>query len=209
MTLGEVNTQILTLIMLDVFMYYTLPQFLSNSFKIFQLLACIYKQSRKPFILRSAGSLEASWSCSTLFQNSIYQEFSMEKGLLIKAEQLKEKMVTFLLYKNIYISNSLLIYLTLSAVSLAYREMTSWYDTHIIRKSIGIRYDFNKSLLLYSQSTRLHLPSEMVAKLHLISLWEGQIAVSIYGGKMSVWKIVLKNSKCPNNIWTAWTKCLK
>ena len=29
--------------MLDDFMYYTLPQFLSN----FQLLACIYKQSHK------------------------------------------------------------------------------------------------------------------------------------------------------------------
>ena len=93
----------------------------------------------------------------------------MEKGLLIKAEQLKEKMVTFLLYKNIYISNSLLI-LTLSAVSLAYREMTSRYDTRIVRKSIGIQYDFNKSLLLYSQLTRPHLPFEMVAKLPLISL---------------------------------------
>ena len=44
MKLGEVNTQMLTFVMLDVFMYYTLPQFLSNSFKIFQLLACIYKQ---------------------------------------------------------------------------------------------------------------------------------------------------------------------
>ena len=49
MTLGEVNTQILTLVMLDVYMYYTLPQFLSNSFKIYQLLAYIYKQSRKLF----------------------------------------------------------------------------------------------------------------------------------------------------------------
>ena len=39
---------------------------------------------------------------STLFQNRIYQEFSMQKGLLIKTEQLKEKMVTFLLYKKIY-----------------------------------------------------------------------------------------------------------
>ena len=47
MTLGEVNTQILTFVMLDVFMYYTLTQFLSSSFKIFQLLASIYKQSRK------------------------------------------------------------------------------------------------------------------------------------------------------------------
>ena len=57
MKLGEVNkcTQILTFVMLDVFMYYTLPQFLSNSFKIFQLLACIYKQSRKLCRLRSAG----------------------------------------------------------------------------------------------------------------------------------------------------------
>ena len=47
MTLGEVNTQILTFVMLHVFMYYTLPQFLSNAFKIFQLLVCFYKQSRK------------------------------------------------------------------------------------------------------------------------------------------------------------------
>ena len=31
--------------MLDVFMFYTLPQFLSISFKLFQLLACIYNQS--------------------------------------------------------------------------------------------------------------------------------------------------------------------
>ena len=45
MKLGEVNTQILTFVMLDVFMYYTLPQFISNSFKIFQLLACIYKHA--------------------------------------------------------------------------------------------------------------------------------------------------------------------
>ena len=36
----------------------------------------------------------------------------MEKGLLIKAEQLKGKMVTFLLYKNIYFLNSSLIYNT-------------------------------------------------------------------------------------------------
>ena len=42
----------LTLVMLDVFMYYTLPQFLSNSFKIFQLSACIYKQSQKLCRLR-------------------------------------------------------------------------------------------------------------------------------------------------------------
>ena len=43
MKLGD----ILTFVMLDVFMYYTLFQFLLNSFKIFQLLTCIYKQSRK------------------------------------------------------------------------------------------------------------------------------------------------------------------
>ena len=30
---------------------------------------------------------------------------------------------------------------------------------------------------------RLHLPSQMVAKLPLVSLGEGQIAVSVYGGK--------------------------
>ena len=49
MKFGEVNTQMLTFVMLDVLMYYTLPQFLSNSLKIFQLLACIYKQSRLCF----------------------------------------------------------------------------------------------------------------------------------------------------------------
>ena len=36
----------------------------------------------------------------------------MEKGLLIKAEQLNGKMVTFLLYKNIFLKNSFLIYNT-------------------------------------------------------------------------------------------------
>ena len=81
---------------------YTLPMFLSNSFKIFQFSACIYKQSRKLCILRSAGFSKASLYCSTAFQNRIYQELSMEKGLLIKAEQLKGKMVAFFLYKNIY-----------------------------------------------------------------------------------------------------------
>ena len=55
-------------------------------FKIFQLLAYIYKQSRKPYILRSAGFSEATLSGSTLFQNKIYHKFSMEKGLLIKRE---------------------------------------------------------------------------------------------------------------------------
>ena len=75
------NTQILTLVKLDVFMYvyYTLPQFLSNSSKIFQLFAYIYNQSQKLYILRSAGFSKVSWSCSTLFQNRIYQEFSMGK----------------------------------------------------------------------------------------------------------------------------------
>ena len=90
------NTQILTLVKLDdfMYMYYTLPQFLSNLSKIFQLFAYIYKQSQKLYILRSAGFSKVSWSCSTLFQNRIYQEFSMGKGLLIKAEKLKEKICT-------------------------------------------------------------------------------------------------------------------
>ena len=34
----------------------------------------------------------------------------MEKGLLIKAEQLNGKMVTFLLYKNIFFLNLFIIY---------------------------------------------------------------------------------------------------
>ena len=56
------NTQILTLVKLDVFMYmyYTLPQFLSHSSKIFKLLAYIYKQSQKLYILRSAGFSKVS-----------------------------------------------------------------------------------------------------------------------------------------------------
>ena len=56
MKLGEVYTQLLTFVMLDAFMYYTLPQFLSILFKIFQLLACIYNQSmynKISWILRS------------------------------------------------------------------------------------------------------------------------------------------------------------
>ena len=101
MKIRELNTQILTLVLLEVFMYNTFPQFLSNSFKIFQLLAYIYKQSQKTCIFRSPGSLEASCSCSALFQNRIYLEFSVEKGLLIKSEKFKGKMETFLMYKNI------------------------------------------------------------------------------------------------------------
>ena len=62
MTLGEVNTQILTLVMLDVFMKYTLPQFFFYHFffKLDQLLACIYMQSRKLYRLRSAGFSKVS-----------------------------------------------------------------------------------------------------------------------------------------------------
>ena len=73
----------------------------------------------------------------------------MEKGLLIKTEQLNGKMVTFLLYKNIYFLNSFVSnIITLCAVSLAYRELTSRYDTHIVRKRIAMRYDFSESLQL-------------------------------------------------------------
>ena len=52
-----------------------------------------------------------------------------------------------------------------------------------------------------SQSIRPHLPSEMVAKLPLVSLWEGQIAFLVYGGKMSVWKNVLKNFQMSEQYW--------
>ena len=107
--------------MLNVFVYYTLPQFLSNSFKIFQLLACFYKQSRKLCRLRSAGFSKASWSCSTLFQNRIYQEFSMQKGLLIKTEKLKGKMV-------IYFFDSFVIYYTKCCiVSVSWNDLTIRY----------------------------------------------------------------------------------
>ena len=51
----------------------------------------------------SSGDINSSnLSCSTLFQNRLYQEFSIEKGLLINAEQLNGKKVTFLLYKNTF-----------------------------------------------------------------------------------------------------------
>ena len=43
-----------------MYMYYTLPQFLSISSKIFQLFAYIYKQSQKLYILRSAGFSKVS-----------------------------------------------------------------------------------------------------------------------------------------------------
>ena len=41
----------------------------------------------------------------------------------------------------------------------------------------------------------------MVAKLPLFSSWEGQIAFSVYGGKMSVWKNVLKNFQMSEQYW--------
>ena len=37
----------------------------------------------------------------------------------------------------------------LSAVSLAYREITSQYDMRIVSKRIVLRYDFSESLQLY------------------------------------------------------------
>ena len=80
MKLGEVNTQILTFVMLDVFMYHTLPQFLSNSFKIFQLLACIHKQSPICVDLDQLDSQKPADLVFTLFQNRIYQMVSMEKN---------------------------------------------------------------------------------------------------------------------------------
>ena len=48
MTLGEINTKMLTFVMLDVFIYYTFPQFLSNSFKIFHLLALMMYLQAEP-----------------------------------------------------------------------------------------------------------------------------------------------------------------
>ena len=56
MKLEEVNTQILTLVMLDIFMYYTLPQFLSNSFKIFQLLAIFISRAENRVYLDQLDS---------------------------------------------------------------------------------------------------------------------------------------------------------
>ena len=66
----------------------------------------------------------------------------MEKGLLIKAEKLKGKMETSLIYNNIVFKKKYFKYMPLSAVwpvSLAYREMTSRYDTRIVRKSIPLQ----------------------------------------------------------------------
>ena len=60
-------------VMLDVFMFYTLPQFIS--------ISCIYNQSvyiKISWILRS----QKPESGPTLFQYRIYQELSMETGLL-------------------------------------------------------------------------------------------------------------------------------
>ena len=72
----------------------------------------------------------------------------MEKGLLIEAEKFNGKMVTSLLYNNIFLK-CIFNNITQSAVSLAYCKMTSRYDTRIVRKSIAIRYDFSESLQLY------------------------------------------------------------
>ena len=71
-------------------MFYTLSQFLSISFKIFQLLACIYNQSvyiKISWILRS----QKPESCPTLFQYRIYQELSMENGLLNWSRKIKRE----------------------------------------------------------------------------------------------------------------------
>ena len=52
----------------------------------------------------------------------------MEKGLLIKAEQLNGKMATFLLYKNIFFKNSFLIYNTKCCiVSVSWTDLTMRY----------------------------------------------------------------------------------
>ena len=76
--------------------------------------------------------------------------YSIETGLLVKAEKLKGKMVTFLLYKkNIFLK--FICNIALSGVSLAYHEMTSRYDTNIVRKRIVIQYNFSESLQLYIQ----------------------------------------------------------
>ena len=60
----------------------------------------------------------------------------MGKGLLIKAEKLKEKICT-----KTYIFKIHVQYITLSAVSLAYHEMASQYDTCNVRKCIAIHYN--------------------------------------------------------------------
>ena len=64
----------------------------------------------------------------------------MVNGLLNKAEKLKGKMVTLLLYKNIYFKSSFLTYNTKCCIIKVYRELTSGYDMCIGRKSITIRF---------------------------------------------------------------------
>ena len=45
------------------------------------------------------------------------------------------------------------------------------------------------------------LPSEMVAKLPLVSIWEGQMAISFYGGKNECYKNVLNNFHMSKQYW--------
>ena len=56
MKLAEVNTQILTLGMLDVFMYNTLPQFLSNSLKNFNYEHVFISRAKNSVYLDKLGS---------------------------------------------------------------------------------------------------------------------------------------------------------
>ena len=100
MALGEVNTQILTLVMVDVFIYHTLPKFSSISFKIFQYQHLFTSRAKHVYIkiswiLRS----QLIWFY-TVSEQDILRVYH-GKVLLIKAEKINGKMVTFLLYNNI------------------------------------------------------------------------------------------------------------
>ena len=63
----------------------------------------------------------------------------MVNGLLIKVEKLKGKMVTFLLYKNIYFKSSFLIYNTKCCIVKVYHASSEKAS----------QYDFSESLKLY------------------------------------------------------------
>ena len=78
--------------------------FLSNSFKIFQLLACndIFTGAKNHVYSYQLESQKPADLILHCFKTGYIKEFSMEKGLLIKEEKLKGKMVTFLMYKNLY-----------------------------------------------------------------------------------------------------------
>ena len=86
----------------------------------------------------------------------------------------------------------------LTSWAAAAKSSKKQYPTHFHRST-------SSCLLIKceaSQSLIPHLPSKMVTKLPLVPMREGQMAISVYGGKNEC----LKMSKFPNNIGAAWKK---